>query len=309
MKGARVILAVGVVALLMFTGRLARAQEPDSVLIARGHAACPTCAPEWFANHQPVRIYGNTYYVGTAGLSAVLITSPHGHVLIDGGLEQSPPLIIAHIRELGFRIEDVKLILNSHAHYDHAGGLAELARASGAIVAASPASAAWLEHGRAGRNDPQYAITRPYPAVPRVRLIHDGEVLHAGDIAMTAHFTPGHTPGGTSWSWTSCENDRCLEIVYADSQTPVSADNFLFTNNRDYPNAIADFERGFKVLEGLRCDILVTPHPGAARLWERVAARDAGNADALTDSTACRRYVAGSRAALAQRIAKERAAR
>lgn len=298
----------GGIGLMILAALTARAQEPDSVLIARGRAACPTCAPEWFANHAPVRLYGNTYYVGTAGLSAILITSPHGHVLIDGDMEQSPPLIIAHIRELGFKIEDVKLILNSHAHYDHAGGIAALAKASGAVVAASPASAAWLERGHSGTNDPQYRIARPYPAVAHVRVIRDGETLRAGDVAMTAHLTPGHTPGGTSWSWTSCESGRCLAMVYADSQTPVSADDFYFTSNTGYPNALADFERGFKTLENLRCDILLTPHPDATRLWERLAARDSGNADALADASACRRYVEAGRAALEKRIAKERAA-
>ncbi|HVX40258.1 MAG TPA: subclass B3 metallo-beta-lactamase [Gemmatimonadaceae bacterium] len=284
----------------------AAAQQPDSILIARGLAQCRTCAPSWFADQKPVRIYGNTYYVGTRGLGAILVTSPHGHILIDGGLPQSPPLIVAHIRALGFRVRDVKLILNTHAHYDHAGGIAELAKASGAVVAASAPSAAWLERGASGKNDPQYGIARHFPAVPHVRVIRDGEVVRVGDLALTAHLTPGHTPGGTSWSWQSCEAGRCLEIVYADSQTPVSADDFLFTKSRGYPTAIADFAHSAKVLDGLRCDILVTPHPEASALWDRVAARDSGRADALIDASACKRYAAAARAAVSKRIAKER---
>jgi metallo-beta-lactamase class B len=226
-------------------------------------------------------------------------------VLIDGGLVESAAPIIEHIGSLGFRIEDVRLILNSHAHFDHAGGIAVLQRASGATVAASPWSAAVVERGDSGPDDPQYGILLSYPAASHVRVIRDGEVLRVGSLALTAHFTPGHTPGGTSWSWRSCEQDRCLDLVYADSQTPVSADGFLFTKSTTYPQAIADFERGFAALERMRCDILITPHPSASGLWTRVAARDAGNASALIDPDACRRYAGVARAALAKRIATE----
>ncbi len=279
-------------------------QSADATRVVKPAVDCPSCA-EWNAPHPPLRIHGNTYYVGTNGLSAVLITSPEGHVLIDGGLGESAAPIIEHIRRLGFRIEDVKLILNSHAHYDHAGGIAAFQRASGATVAASPWSAAVIERGISGADDPQYGVLLSYPAATHVRIIGDSEVVRVGPLALMAHFTPGHTPGGTSWSWRSCEQDRCLDLVYADSQTPVSADGFLFTKSTTYPHAIADFERGFAALERPRCDILITPHPSASGLWDRVAARDAGNASALVDQDACRRYAGGARTALATRIATE----
>jgi metallo-beta-lactamase class B len=261
---------------------------------------CRNCA-EWNEAQRPLRIYGNTYYVGTRGLSAVLVTSSRGHVLIDGALPESAPQILANIRALGFRVRDVKLILNSHAHFDHAGGLAALQRASGAAVAASPAAAPVLERGASGPDDPQYGPDLlAYPAVARVRTIADGETLRVGPLALVAHFTPGHTPGGTTWTWRSCERGRCLDMVYADSQSPISAEGFLFTDNRTYPSVLQDFERGFAVLERLRCDVLLTPHPEGSRLWERVAARD------LVDRNACRRYAAASRERLARRVATER---
>lgn len=267
-------------------------------------AECPSCA-EWNAPQAPFRIYGNTYWVGTHGLGSILITSPQGHVLIDGALPESAPSIVASIRALGFRIEDVKLILNSHAHFDHAGGIAELQRASGARVAASPWSAAVLERGRSGPGDPQYGVLLPYPPVHDVRVVADGDTLRVGPLALVAHFTGGHTPGGTTWSWRSCEGARCLDLVYADSQTPVSADDFFFTRNTTYPTAIADFEHGFAVLESLPCDVLLTPHPDASQLWQRLAARDAGHADALIDATACRAYASAARDRLKRRIATE----
>lgn len=267
---------------------------------------CSSCAV-WNAPQRPFRIYGNTYFVGTHGLSAVLVTSPGGHVLIDGALPESAPRIAENIRALGFRVEDVKLILNSHAHFDHAGGIAELQRASHAAVAASRPSAAVLERGASGTDDPQYGSLPAFAPVHGVRVIADGETVRVGGLALTARFTPGHTPGGTTWTWRSCEGDRCLDLVYADSQTPVSADGFSFARNDTYPDAVSDFERGFTVLEGLKCDLLITPHPDASRLWDRLAAREAGQRDALIDAQACRRYAATARQQLATRLAGERA--
>ena len=264
------------------------------IAAAQGTANCSSCA-EWNAPHRPFRVYGNTFYVGTNGLSAMLITSSAGHILIDGGLAESAPVIIEHIRDLGFRVEDVKLILNSHAHHDHAAGIAAIQHASKAVVAASPWSARVIERGSTMADDPQFGLAPDFPAARDVRVISDGEILRVGPLALVAHFTPGHTPGGTSWSWQSCEADRCLDLVYADSQTPVSADGFLFTKNQ----GVAQFERGFKTLELLRCDVLITPHPSASAFFERVATQ------MLVEPEACRRYVANARTTLANRVSLE----
>ena len=280
------------------------AQQADTAAAGYSAAKCPSCAA-WNAPQRPFGVHGTTYYVGTRGLAAILLTSPDGHILIDAGLPESAAPIAANIEALGFDVADIRLIVTSHAHYDHAGGVAALQRASGARVGASPRSAPVLRRGTAGPDDPQHAIALAFPAVQNVFDIGDGDTLRVGELAVVAHFTPGHTPGGTSWSWRSCEGDECREIVYADSQTPVSADDFLFTRNATYPDAIADFERGFAVLEQLRCDILLTPHPGASGLWERVEKRDAGDAAALVDRDACKRYAAGARTQLAARIARE----
>ena len=129
-----------------------------------------------------------------------------------------------------------------------------------------------------------------------------------GPLAVTVHFTPGHTPGGTSWSWRSCEGATCRDIVYADSQSPVSADSFLFTKSVTYPNALGDFARGLARLESLPCDILITPHPGASGLWERVAKRDAGDANALVAPRACAELAARARQVVADRVAREQGA-
>lgn len=290
--------------LALFTGR------PDLLLAQRPartseSASCPSCA-EWNAPQRPLRIHGNTYWVGTHGLGAILITSSAGHVLIDGGLPESAPSILESIRTLGFDPKDVRIILNSHVHFDHAGGLAELARASGAVVGASPASATVLLRGKSGPDDPQFGLLEDIEPVAKVRTLADREIVRVGPLALTAYFTGGHTPGGTSWAWQSCEDSRCVEIVYGDSQTAMSADEFRYSRNTTYPNAINDFERGFAALEQLHCDILLTPHPSASRFWERVAARDSGDIAALVERGACKRYAANARRALAARLAREK---
>jgi len=293
----RIVPAVlGALALLLPAFATSRAQHAIE---------CAQCG-EWNVPQRPFRLHGSTYYVGTHGLGAILITSPQGHVLIDGGLPQSAPLIRASIESLGFHVRDVKLILNSHAHYDHAGGIAELQRASGARVMASTWSAEVLKSGRSQPGDPQLGVAFDYPAVSNVAWFSFEDTLHVGPIGIVPHATPGHTPGGTTWSWRSCEGARCLDFIYADSQTPVSADDFLFTKSSTYPNAIADFERGYGTLERLSCDVLVTPHPSASSLWDRVSPSDGAIGATFVDRGACTRYAANARRALEARVAKER---
>jgi len=267
-------------------------------------ASCKDCAA-WNASQAPFRIYGNTYYVGVRGLSSILITSDQGHILIDGDLPESVPRIEASIRGLGFRLEDVRLILNSHVHFDHAGGIAALQKLSGAEVAASAASAKVLRSGRSGPDDPQFGQLPAIPPVHRVQVIGRDETLHVGPLEVTAHFTPGHTMGGTSWSWKSCERARCLNIAYVDSLTPVSAPTFLFTRNATYPSVLKDFEQSFATVSALPCDILLTPHPEASGLWSRLDRREQGEADALVDTTACRHLADAARARLEERVATE----
>jgi metallo-beta-lactamase class B len=274
-------------------------------LLARDvHSSCANCVA-WNKPHAAFRIYGNTYYVGTAGLSSVLITSSTGHVLIDGALPESASRIVANIRSLGFRVEDVKLIVNSHVHFDHAGGIAELQKLSGARVAASQWTADVMKKGAVPRDDPQFGSIHPIARVARVETFKDGDALSAGAVTVTAHLTPGHTPGGTSWTWQSCENGRCLNLVYADSLSPVSAEGFRFSRRKEYPNA-EDFERSFSFLESTPCDILITPHPDASGLWNRLEQRSA-RPDALVDSTACRVLAETSREQLKRRLAIESA--
>lgn len=202
-------------------------------------------------------------------------------------------------------MEDIRLILNSHVHFDHAGGIAGLQRLSGARVAASEWTADVMRKGVVPRSDPQFGVISPIARVAAVDVISDGQTLRAGALSLTAHLTPGRTPGGTSWTWRSCEGSRCLNLVYADSLTPVSAGDFYFTRSKEYSHDVEDFERSYKFLDSTPCDILITPHPGFNRLWERLGQRRS-NPGALIDATACRNYAASSRELLKKRLATEK---
>jgi metallo-beta-lactamase class B len=228
-------------------------------------------------------------------------------VLIDGALAESASQIAGNIRALGFRPENIKLILNSHAHFDHAAGIAALQRLSGAKVAASPWSAQVLLRGVSASDDPQHDLSPPpMEAVPHVEALRDHQTLRVGPLALTAYFTPGHTPGGTSWSWTSCEKERCLHMVYADSLTAVSADNYRFT---DHPDLLAGFEKSFAALETMPCDILLTPHPGFSGILKRLEAREKdGKPDAFMGTDRCKKFSQDAREGLAKRIGQEKSA-
>lgn len=276
-------------------------------LVADPPHLCDPCA-EWNEPLAPFHVYGDTWYVGTAGLGSILITSKEGHILIDGGLPQSAPLIAASIEKLGFRLEDVKLILNSHTHYDHAGGIAALQRVSGARIAASPKSKQALENGGPMPEDPQFAFGKEhndYPRVANVQAVADGETLKLGPLAVTAHFTPGHTPGGTSWTWRSCEKNVCVNVVYADSLNSVSAPGYRFSEaGRD-----AAFERSIAVVEKLPCDLLLAPHPVLIAMDQKLAQwRKTPASNPFLDPQACRVYAEGARERLKARVAEDRAA-
>ena len=258
---------------------------------------------EWDKAAPPFRILGDSWYVGTCGIAAILVASPQGHVLIDSGTEAGGELILANLRRIGVDPEDVRYILASHEHFDHVGGHAILAKATGAQIIASPLAAPVLESGMVSDEDPQADADHPAMTPVKVaRMIQDGETLTLGDIAITAHATPGHTPGAMSYTWTACTSDdeppACRRIAYVDSLSPVSADNYRFS---DHPQTIAAFRTSISKVSQLPCDELLTPHPSASSLIEKL--RDG----MLGAPGQCQRYAAALTAALDKRLSKERA--
>lgn len=264
------------------------------------------CAADagWNDPAEPRQIHGNTWYVGTCGLSALLITSPEGHVLIDGATEKAAPMIERNIAALGFKLEDVRYILNSHEHLDHAGGIAQLQRGSGATVVARSQAAIILEQGKSDRSDPQFLTTGVFSPVASVRRIADRETVALGPIKLQAHATPGHTQGSTSWTWQSCQSGRCLDIAYADSLTAISDEVYRYSDEAAHPGVLAAFRKTLVTVAELPCDILLTPHPGASNTWSRVGP---GAAAPLVDLAACRRYATTAAKNLDARITKESA--
>lgn len=235
-------------------------------------AASAATNPTWQAWTQPVepfRIAGNLYYVGASDVTSYLITTPQGHILIDGGMEETAPLILASIRKLGFEPKDVRILLSSHAHADHAGGLAALARATGAKFYSSVGDLPL--HARGGLDDPQFGDKLPYPRIVADRVFRDGQRISLGGSTVVAHVTPGHTPGCTTWTMQVREKQRTLDAVFICS---VSAPDYKLVGNVRYPNAIEDYRRTFRTLRSLPVDIFLASHGAFFNLAEKMKSHD-----------------------------------
>ena len=298
-------LAVVALALQQITiplGRTPRHNEPERAPIAQsGPAWAKACgtSTDWNQPAPPVRIHANTYLVGTCGISSILITGSQGHVLIDGGTEQGADLIAENIAALGFRMTDIRFILISHEHHDHVGGLARLQQLSGATVVTSAAAKTVLESGQPSRDDPQFGSVKAFPPVRIERVIADGQALLVGDIYMTPMTTPGHTAGATSWRWEACAGAVCRTIVYADSLSPISSDAYRFSV---HPAALAAYRASLAKIAASRCEILLTPHPSASNMKDRMT-----GAAPLFDPQGCTDYAAKLGKMLDERLAKEAA--
>jgi len=251
----------------------------------------------WSDPGPPVTIYGNVYHVGTCTITALLVASQDGHVLIDAPTEAAVPSILDNIRRLGFDPRDIRWILNSHEHGDHSGGLAAMKAATGARLAANVAAVAALESGRPDPEDPQASWLGASSPVTVDRVMHDGETLELGALGLVMHATPAHAPGSTSWTWRSCEGNACIAVAYADSNSAPAPRSYRFA---DHPAAVAQFRRSMDAIATLECDLLLTPHPGQSDMFGRYA----GTAP-LIDAGACREYAATGRRGLDARLAQE----
>ncbi len=213
---------------------------------------------------EPFRIVGNIYYVGASDITSYLIATPKGHIVIDGGFVETAPMILANIRKLGFKPEDVKILLNSHAHYDHAGGLVELKRATGATFYASRGDIPQLSRG--GLDDPQFGDRFPFPPIEADRVVEDNQRISLGGTTLTAHITAGHTRGCTTWTTRAAGKN----VVFVCSPT---APGYRLNNNPRYPNAIEDYRKQFATLKTLGCDVFLASHGNFFGLAEMIAGK------------------------------------
>lgn len=264
--------------------------------MAEWHSACDG-KQGWSEPAPPLHVYGNTYDVGTCTITALLITSPKGHILLDAATADAAPSIAANIERLGFKLSDVKLIGTSHEHYDHVGGVAELQRRTGATLMAMPAAFVTLESGKVDKDDPQFGMHEPFPGAKVGIMLTEGFVARQGPLRLTTYSTPGHAPGSTTWSWRSCEEKKCVTIVYADSVSAVSSDAYRFSAHRSY---VGEFKNSLRKIGSLPCALLVTPHPSASNFIDRLD----GKAPLISKGQ-CKEYALRGRAALEERLARE----
>lgn len=264
----------------------------------------PDYARQWLGPQDPVRVYGNTWLVGFEGLTVGLIETSDGLILVDGAVPQAVRDIESNLTKIGFSIRNVKLILSTEPHWDHSGGMAALARDSGAQVVAGREAVQSLLQGRSTADDPQHGELASMPPVADVQGVSDGETLTLGDVTVTARATPGHTPGSMSWTWRSCEEDLCQEVVFAASLNPISSDGFRYSA---HPALSESFRRSFATVRALPCDILLSSHPGASGQDARHAAFARGERpNPFVDPEACQTYANRYERKFDERLAKER---
>ena len=267
----------------------------------------PVAASRWLVDQPPLHIYGNTYLVGFGGLNVGLIRTKAGLILIDGALPQGVKAIEAHIRALGFSVRDVRYILSTEPHFDHASGIGALARDSHATVLAGKAAVRALETGRSSPDDPQAGYHARYHGVGPVKGVSDGYRITLGGTTVTAVATLGHTPGSTSWTWQSCEQGECKRVVFAASLSPISAEGYLFTDPA-HASDYDGFRRSFATMKALPCDILISAHPFQSGGDEKARKlRNGAEPNPFIDPNACRAYAADFEKQFDQRIADEKA--
>lgn len=246
-------------------------------------------SPDWTEPFAPHRIVGNVYYVGTRGLASFLITTSKGHILINSDLESTVPMIRDNVEKLGFRFSDVKILLISHAHFDHAAGSAMVKKITGAKYMVMDADVPVIESG--GKTDFQYGDVpeMQFPATKVDRVLYDGDEVRLGDAVLVAHLTPGHTRGCTTWTMRVVDGGKTYNVVIVGSPN-VNA-GYKLVNNTAYPQIAKDYEAGFKVLKSLPCDIFLGAHGSYYDMESKFARLSKGGENPFVDPEGCRRYV------------------
>ncbi len=232
-----------------------RARVPSPETAPHFESLMTACANKdgWDDAAPPAHVFGNVYMVGTCGIVSLLVATPGGHFLIDGATEAAAPMIAENIRRLGFEPGDVKYLLATHEHFDHVGGLAKLKAITGAKFVTHVAAKQAMQSGVPHETDPQRGAIKPFMGLSADVLVGDGESLAIEDFSVRLVTTPGHSPGGASYTWQSCEGGTCYQIVYADSLSAVSADDYRFS---DHPQYVATLRSSFSKIESLKaCDL------------------------------------------------------
>lgn len=282
-------------------------------MLAVGFAvACTTAStlraqanPDWTEPFPPFRIAGNLYYVGSKDLAIYLVTTPQGHILINSGLEASLPLIRASVEKLGFKFSDIRILLISHAHWDHDGGSAAIKKLTGATYMVMDADVPVVESG--GKTDFQYGNTPAslYPAAKVDRVLHDGDEVKSGSTTLVAHLTPGHTKGCTTWTMKVEEARKIHDVVIIGS--PNVNPGYKLVMNSSYPEIASDYERTFRVLKSLPVDIFLGAHGGYFDLQTKYAHLKERAVNPFIDPAGYKTYITDREQAFRTALAKQQA--
>lgn len=261
--------------------------------------------PAWTHPFPPFHIAGNLYYVGSQDLASYLIVTPQGLILINSDLPSSPSLIRASVEKLGFHFSDIKILLISHAHFDHCGGSEAILRATGAKYFVMDADVPVVESG--GKADFAYGDEKSmrYPPAHVDRILHDGDTVSLGGTVLTAHLTPGHTKGTTTWTLDESQDGRMLHVVIVGGPNVTS--DYRLVGNKAYPQIATDYMRGFAVLQSLPCDIFLGAHGVYFGLLEKYARWKAGDKDAFVDPAGYKAYVVDRERAFEAELRKQMA--
>jgi metallo-beta-lactamase class B len=274
------------------------------LFLAKGATAQET--PDWTNPFPPYRIVGNIYYVGSQGLASYLIVTPQGLILINSSLEKSVPLIRESVEKLGFHFSDVKILLISHAHWDHCAGSAAVKELTGAKYMVMDADVPEIEAG--GKGNFQYgdvAASR-YQPTKVDRVLHDGDEVRLGGVVLTAHLTPGHTKGTTTWTMVAKEGGKSYSVVIVGS--PNVNTGYKLVNNALYPQIASDYEKMFRVLKALPCDVFLGAHGSYYGMEAKYARMKEGGANPFIDPEGYKAYVAEREQAFVAELAKQKAA-
>jgi metallo-beta-lactamase class B len=247
-------------------------------------------SPDWTEPFPAFHIAGNLYYVGSKGLANYLVTTTQGNILINSDLESNVPMIRASIENLGFKFEDTKILLISHAHWDHDAGSAKIKEMTGAKYMVMDADVPVVESG--GKTDFQYGNCPGFlfPPAKVDRVLHDGDEVRLGDTVLVAHLTPGHTKGCTTWTMKVTESGKIYDVVIIGS--PNVNPGYKLVHNKNYPQIAEDYERMWGVLKSLPCDIFLGAHGGYFGLEEKYPLMRAGGVNPFIDPTGYKKFVA-----------------
>jgi metallo-beta-lactamase class B len=273
-----------------------------AVIVAANDA--PPVQNDWTQPFPAFRIAGNLYYVGSRGLANYLITTPEGHILINSDMEPNVPLIRASVESLGFKFSDIKILLISHAHYDHCGASAMIKQLTGAKYMVMEGDVDVVESG--GKTDFHYGSdpTALYPPTKVDRVLHDGDVVKLGDATLTAHLTPGHTKGCTTWTMKVTDGSKTRDVVIIGS--PNVNPGYKLVGNTAYPRIAEDFEQTFRVLKSLSCDYFLGAHGSYFDLESKYAKFKAGASTAFNDPAGYKDYVAEREQAFRRELRKQK---